>query len=320
MKQLKQSKKTTQVTNQQAGVFSSLGVSLLILLVFATIGFVFWVTQRNQTPTLVYTPPAVTADTPLTAGKSTKEITQDLKVLEASVKRGDALKAKASEVLEDKVYTGSSSLSSADLQQESISAQQTTFIKESNRRIQTLTKAQPTLDKLTSSQRPTIEEQLNDEVTLLNDLKSKIVTITTQDGITAQQQALNDEYSDYLLTIAQINLLAWANDQSTMAAKFNKVGGKFQERADAASNAGRSIVSIQTLLNSYQANKLTARDSTAEAIKIIPTIQSGDIGASRSVFKTYVNSLSTAHNELTKAFGTAKKLLAQMQQLDKSSL
>lgn len=299
--------------NPQAGVISSLGLGLMILVVFAVIGLTVWVVAGNNKPSLVYTPPKVTADTPISAGKSTKEIIQDVRVLDAGYKRVEADEASAEKALQDKQYTGDGDVSSVDQQQGDLSEMQTIMIKESNRRIQAMAKAKPLLKRLTSSQRPAVEQLLNGETSILNDLKQKVIKVSDVDSLDPIQQELNGEYNNYLLGLAQVNLLAWANDQANLNEKFNKVGGKFQERADTASNNGQSIATMQTILNGYQANKLTARSLTNGVIRVVPTIRPGEQESNRSVLRTYVTQLTTANNELSKANAAAKKLVIQVQ-------
>lgn len=302
--------------NPQAGVISSLGLGLMILVVFAVIGLTIWIVAGNNKPSLIYTPPKVTADTPISAGKTTKEIIQDVRVLDAGFKRTEIYKASSEKALADKQYTGDGDASSVDQQQDDLSEMQTVFIKESNRRIQAMTKAKPLLKRLTSSQRPAVEQLLEGEISILNNLKQQVVKVTDVNELDPQQQELNGEYNNYLLGLAQVNLLAWANDQATLNEKFNKVGGKFQERADTASNNGQSIAAMQTILNGYQANKLTARSATNGVIRVVPTIRPGEQESNRSVLKTYVTQLTTANNELSKANVAAKKLAAQVQSFD----
>jgi hypothetical protein len=304
-------------TKRQRGVVALVGVFLLIFLGIGVIGFVSWTLSHKPQPVLQYTPPKVTADDPLSAGKSTKEIFQDVKILDASVKRGDDLKAATEKVLADTPISSDVDPTTNNVGQDRLSELQTKFIDECNRRIASLTGAQPLLKKLTAGQRPGVEQLLNKAITDLNSMRARVVKSTDTDAFASDQQVLNQEYNSYLLVLAQANLLAWADDQSATTDKFNIVGGKFQERSDAASNDGKSVATAQTQLNSYQANKVTAKPLTANVIKIVPTIRPGEHNSNRSVLKTYYDQLSTAHNELTKANASAKLLALEVQKFDK---
>lgn len=306
-----------QIENKaQRGAIALVGIILMAALVIGVIGFTAWSLSHKPQPVLQYTPPKVTADDPLSAGKSLKEIFQDVKILDAGIKRGGELQAAASKALDDTPISSDVDATTNNVEQDRLSELQTKFIDECKRRTDSLTAAQPLLKKLTDTQRPGVEQLMTKEITDLNAMKARVVKSTNTDAFAADQQALNQEYNSYLLVLAQANLLAWADDQSQLTDKFNRVGGKFQERTDDASNSGKSVAAAQTLLNSYQANKITAKPLTAAVIKVVPTIRPGEHNSNRSVLKTYYDQLSTAHNELTKANDSAKKLALEVQKFE----
>lgn len=302
--------------SNQYGHVALAGIVLMVLLVVGVIGFTVWTATQKSQPVIRYTPPAVTADDPLSEGKSTKEIVQDVKILEAGIKRADGYQAAAEKVLNDAPQSSGLDPTATTVEQERLSQLQTAFIAECSRRIDNLTKSQPLLEKITSGQRPVVEQLINQEITALNGMKARVTGATDANAFAGQQQQLNQEYNAYLLALAQLNLLVWADDQAVLNDKFNVVGGKFQERVNEASNNGKSTALSQTLLNSYQANKVTAKDLTAKVIKVVPTIKPGEHNSNRAVLKTYYDQLNTAHTELTKALDSAKKLAVEVQKFD----
>ena len=96
----------------------------------------------------------------------------------------------------------------------------------------------------------------------------------------------------------------------------HRIGGKFQERINEASSAAKATATAQAALNSFQANKTTASALTSEVIKVVPTIKPGEHNSNRAVLKTYYDKLSSAHNELTKALDSTKKLYVEAQKFD----
>jgi len=304
----------------QSGHVAIIGIVLLSLVVIAGIGFAVWTASIKEQPAIRYTPPKVNADDPLSNGKSTKELVQDVRILEAGLKRADGYKEAAQKTLDDQQLPIDTGETATTVEQDRLSSLQTDFIAECDRRIKELTAAQPLLEKLTAAQRPVVEQLINKEITDLNGMKARVAAAASSDAFASDRQLLNQEYQAYLLALSQANLLVWADDQAVMEDKFNVAGGKFQERINEASTDGKSTATAQTALNSYQANKVTAKDLTAKVIKVVPTIRPGEHNANRSVQKSYFDQLASAHNELTKALASAKKLAAEVQGFDGSAV
>jgi hypothetical protein len=288
----------------------------MVLLVLGVIGFMVWTASVKEEPAIVYTPPAVTADDPLSEGRSTKELYQDYKILEAGIKRADGYKSTAAKALNDQPQAIGDSGTATTVEQSRLSELQTDFISEVDRRIKALNELAPQYEKLTAAQRPVIEAAVNKEITDLNSMKARVAATDNPDAFAADRQLLNAEYNAYLLAIVQTTLLVFADDQAALESKVNRIGGKFQERINEASSAGKATATAQAALNSYQANKTTATGLTADVIKVVPTIRPGEHNSNRAVLKTYYDKLSTAHNELTKALDSTKKLYTETQKFD----
>lgn len=303
--------------DSQSGV-AIIGIVLMAVLVIGGIGFIGWTLSQKEEPVILYTPPAVSADDPLSEGRSSKELVQDVKILEAIVKRADGYRDAAAKALNDVSLPIESTETGSAVEQDRLSELQTDFIAECDRRIKILTETQALLDKLTDSQRPGIEGLINKEITALNGMKVRVANAADLNAFASDRQALNEEYNAYLLALTQTNLLVFANDQTVLGDKINRVGGKFQERINEASSNGVSTAMAQTSLNSYQANKVTARDLTDAVVKVVPTIQPGEQSSNRAVLRTYYDQLNTAHNELTKAVGSAKTLAVEVQKFDRA--
>lgn len=291
-------------------------IAVFVLLIGAAIGLAVWTASSKTEQIIQYTPEAAEPDDPLTAGKSTKEIYRDVAILEASMKRQSEYQVAADKVLQDRPQAGSTDPTASTVEQARLSQLQTLFISEAGRRIDNLTGAQKLLPKVTDSQRPVIEQLINKEITDLNANKARIAATANATALASEQQVMNQEYNAYLLALAQLNLLIWADDQSLVNDKVNIIGGKFQERIDEAGSSGKPTATSQTLINGYQANKVTAKDLTAKVIRVLPTIKPGEHNSNRSVLKTYYDQLNTAHNEHIKALASAKKLAAEVQQFD----
>ncbi len=308
--------KPVKKNKPESGQVALVGIVLMVVLVVGAIGFTAWTLTRDDAPVITYTPPPVKPDDQLSAGKSSKELVQDVKILEAMAERATEYKKTALVGLNDRQLSIGTSSTTTAVEQERLSALQTDFIAECTRRIKTLGQLQSALPKLTNSQRPIVEQLVNKEITDLNGMKARVATADSQDAFDAARQMLNQEYANYLLALSQSNLLVWANDQTNAEAKYNTLGGKFQERINEASSNGKSTAEAQTALNGFQAGKATATNLTGQVVKVVPVIRAGEYGANRSVLKTYYDQLTTAHNELAKALANAKTLAIEAQKFD----
>lgn len=292
------------------------GIILMVLLVVGFIGFMVWTASVKEQPIVRYTPPEASADDPIAAGKSTKEIYQDVSVLQAAYERGSQHQKTVAKVLEDKPLTIGNDQTTAVVEEDRLSKLQTDFTAECERRIKQLNAALPLLNKLTEAQRPVTEGLINKQLTDLTAMKARVAAATTTDGFAAERQQLNEQYNAYLLTVLQANLLMWGDDQAVMETKVNVVGGKFQERINEASGEGKATATAQSALNGYQSSKTAAIDLTGKVIRIVPTIRPGEHNSNRSVLKTYYDQLTTAHIELNKTVENGKKLAAEVQAFD----
>jgi len=167
-------------------------------------------------------------------------------------------------------------------------------------------------EKLAIEQKPNSKKYINDEITALTGLKAKSAAETTKDGFLADRDELDKEYTNYLMAQTQVYLLLWANDQTVLGEKVNVLGGKFQERMNDASNSGDSIAATQTLQNSYQSYKTSAKDTTAKALEAIAKVQPGTFNANKAVLQQYYDQLSSAHGSLDQAVDTSSSIITQI--------
>ena len=294
----------------QRGAAVLIGIVSLAVLLVIVIGVAVYFAGHKDKPVIVYTPPPVSADDDLTRGTSNNEVAQDTRILAAGVKRDGDQRTAADNLLDDQALAIGDTTSdpATAVEQSRLSSLQTAFISESDRRLKAMGGAQQLLQRLTDDQRPASNKQLSDEVTAVTGLKAKAASETTVDGFTADKAALDKEYGNYLLAVAQVYLLVWANAQGSLEARLNVVGGKFQERLNNASDNGQNTAVAQTVLNSLQANKSTSSDLTTKAMATVIAIKPGDYNANRSVLRTFYNQMSTAHDQLANASQSANSL------------
>ncbi len=304
------------LVRKQAGIASIVGIICLVVFALIVIGVAFYLASIKETPTVTYTPPAVTADDDLTTGKSNNELIQDARIINEGVKRDDVQRQSADAVLSDQAQTiGDSNDTNTTVQTSRLSTLQTAFISEGDRRIKALNDALQLLPKLTIPQQTVAKKQITDEITSVTGLKAKAASETTFDSFSTDKTALDKEYSNYLLAIAQVNLQVWANGQSAVETKVNVLGGKYQERLNAATDHGQDVSAAQIVVNSFQANKATGTGLTAAALTAVTAVKPGDYNANRSVLRTYYTKLANAHDNLNNIIQSASSLTNLMDKL-----
>jgi len=296
----------------EAGDAMVLGIASLVLLVLVVIGVGFYFLTHKPEVGVVYTPPTVSADDALSAGKTNNELAQDARIFNAGMKRDQEQLQGAGSVLSDQAQPIEESGAATNVQASRLSTLQTAFISEGDRRLKSLDDAAKLLPRLDTTQQTTIKKQLTDEITVITGLKSKAASETTIEAFMEDKTALDKEYGNYLLVLAQTYMFVWANGQTALETKVNVLGGKFQERVNDGSSSGDDVAQAQILINTFQAGKTTAIGLTADALKAVTAVKPGDYNANRSVLKTYYSKLSNAHDELNKSLTATTGLVNQI--------
>jgi hypothetical protein len=298
---------------QQRGATMIVGIVLLVVIILLAIFFAYSALTAKSQPTLQVQAPKVTADDQLTSGKSNNELIIDTQIVQAGVNRDEDQRKAADSLLNDAAQAvGDGVTTSTNVEAERLSKMQTEYISEVDRRLGELQKASNKVDKLDPKQKPTVNKTIDDETTTLTGLKAKAAAETTKEAFLTDRDALDAEYVNYGLAIAQPSLLMWSNDQTKLDEKVNVLGGKFQERLDSASNNGNGTAAGQTLLNTYQSSKTLAKDGTPKAMQLILGVKPNSFQANRQVLKGYYSQLASVHNELDKATDTAKLLVKEI--------
>lgn len=297
----------------QHGVATLVGVAIIVVLLLIATGVGYVALTTKSEPGLQVETPKVTADDPLSTGKTNNELIIDRLIVEAGLKR-DGEQAKAtSQALDDEALPVGDGVSAATtVEAARLSQLQTEFIAETDRRLKNLDVAAGLTESLVEDQKAQSQKTIADEVTILTGLKAKSAAETSKEGFLADREELDKEYTNYRMALVQLRLMLWANDQALLEEKINILGGKFQERLNDASNSGESIATAQTHLNSYQSDKTTAKDLTARALKSAAEVKPNTFNANKAVLKGYYEQLNLAHTNLDRAITTSKAIILEI--------
>lgn len=306
-------KHSSQTSPTQRGAAVIVGVVLIAILLLAAIGFGYYTLTQKQGVGLQVETPKVTADDSLSQGKTNNELIIDRLIVEAGYTRdGEQAKAASNTLADQTLPVGDGITADTTVEATRLSQLQTEYISETDRRLKNLNTSLALTDKLTTEQKTQTQKVINDEITALTGLKAKSAAETTKESFLTDREALNAEYTDYLMSITQVHLLVWANSQTLLEEKVNVLGGKFQERLNDASNSGETIAVAQTQLNDYQSNKTTAKETTAKALKAAAELRPDTFNANKAVLKSYYDQLNSAHNIIAKTLETSKLVIIQI--------
>jgi hypothetical protein len=294
----------------ERGAAVIIGVLLIVVLLLGASIFAYLALTQKSTPSLVADQTTVAADDLLAAGSSNGDLVTDYRIIVAGVKRdGDERDTVKGILADTSLPIGDGVSASTTVEAERLSQMQTEYIKEADRRLDILNTTADKAEKLTSDQKTNSVKYIGDEVTALTGLKAKAAAETDKDAFLKDRDDLDDEYVNYLMSISQVYLLLWGNDQQVLAEKANVLGGKMQERLNDASNAGKSIATAQTLLNTYQTSKKTAQDTNEKALKATMAIKPSTFNANKAVLQAHYNELATAHDSLQKTSDDSKDII-----------
>jgi hypothetical protein len=308
-----QSKVSSRGSRRQHGAAVIVGVSIITLLLLVAAGFGYFALTSKSKASLTVVPPTVTANDSLTQGKTNNELLIDTMIISKAIDRDEDQRKVAEAALADKpLPVGDGVTTSTTVEAQRLSQLQTEFIGETDRRLKILADLSSVINKLASNQKTILNKLVADETTVLTGLKAKAASETTQQAFLSDRDELDKEYVNFTLAVAQTHMLFWADDQAVLYTKVNVLGGKFQERLNAASDQGTSVAKAQISLNSYQTNKTTIKDNTTSALQLLTDVKPNTFNANRAVLKSYYNRLATSHNELKKALVTSQDLLLQI--------
>lgn len=288
-----------------------IAVVVVLLLVASIFGY-FALTQKSG-PVLQAQLPEAKADDLLTAGRSNNELLIDSRIIDAGLERDNKQKETSEKTLADsRLPVGDGVTTSTTVEAERLSRLQTEYIAEADRRLVALEAAGKQVEDLQEGQKAALRKVIGDETTLLTGLKAKAAAETTIEAFLADRDLLDKQYVNYLLAISRPPMLLWANDQAVLLEKINVLGGKLQERLNEGSNSGNTTAAAQTMLNTYQTNKGTAKDSNQAAVKSLIAVKVDSYEANKAVLVNYNAQLVSANTQIKTSAQTGADIIKQI--------
>lgn len=122
------------------------------------------------------------------------------------------------------------------------------------------------MKKLSSSEIISLTSSIQNEVSILTTLKTKIDGDTDLATLLTDVQSITKSYRIYMLVIPQSRIMAAADRVLTIVDNLNTLGGKLQTRITAAQSAGKDVSALQTALADFTAKVADAGTQAQAAV------------------------------------------------------
>ncbi len=201
-------------------------------------------------------------------------------------------------------------------QQTALNHLQTRGDAEINRRLATLNKLDAVVNgtqKLSSTDRSNLINQVNASIAGLTALKSKLDAETRLDGARGDAQSIIKDYRVYALVTPKVYLLKAADTELVNNAKLKTLAGKLQTRVNQAREAGNDVTDLQSSLDDMNAQLSTAA-GLAQAVnaKVAP-LQPTDFNSDHKLLIGQRDQLRAAHADDLVAYNDAKTIVARLE-------
>lgn len=169
--------------------------------------------------------------------------------------------------------------------------------------------------RLTASDKTTLTNEVNDTISGLNTLKTKLDSETTIAAARTDVQDIYTEYRVYALVAPKINLVKVADDQQVAEQKLATLIQKLQSRITTAQSKGKEVTALQNALNDMT-TKVNAAQSISSSIqsKVIG-LQPTDYNSDHAILSGDSAQLKSAHADNQAAYQDAKQIVAGLKAL-----
>jgi hypothetical protein len=163
--------------------------------------------------------------------------------------------------------------------------------------------------RLTASDKEALVKQIQDELTGLTNLKTKLAAETTVAAARADVQSIVTDYRVYALMLPKARLVA-ATDRLTVAqTKLTDLANTLQTRLTAAKSQGHNVDALQAVHNGMNAKVAEAAKQTNGLTAQLLAIQPSDYNANHAALMTSRQALAAAATNLKGARTDAKTII-----------
>ncbi len=166
-----------------------------------------------------------------------------------------------------------------------------------------------TIKHLTDAQKVSFTTQIQNEITTLTSLKTKIDADTDLTTLKTDVQSIVTAYRVYALFIPQIQLVAAADRELNVADEITTLAGKLQTRIQNAQTAGNNTATLQADLTDMQNKIADAKTHANNAIALVTPLTPSGYPGNKGVMQNARALLQTGHQDLVAAGKDAKSII-----------
>lgn len=155
------------------------------------------------------------------------------------------------------------------------------------------------LVRLSADQKASLSSGIQSQISILNDLKTKISTDTDIDTLKTDIKSITQSYRIFMLIIPQGHIVSMADVINTTADMITAFGVKLQERITLAQNAGKDTTALTALLTDLNSKTADAKTQAGLAVSLTANLKPDN--SDQTVMKSNNNALSSAREDLKTA-------------------
>lgn len=181
---------------------------------------------------------------------------------------------------------------------------------EINRRLTTLNTLGPEITastKLSASDKTTLTNTVNSEISGLTTLKSTLAACTTIICAHTAAQSIFSDYRVYALIVPQVGLISTADHQQQVEANLSKIASQISSII-----SGSSDTTIQSDLTALNSDISTAQGLSSNVESSVIGLQPSDYNTSHKVLAQYEANLKTAATDNKNAISEVQAILQQI--------
>jgi hypothetical protein len=184
---------------------------------------------------------------------------------------------------------------------------------EINRRLKTLNTLSTKINsaaKLSSSDKSLLAGEVNDEISALTSLKTKLDADTDLATAKTDAQSIIEGYRVYALIVPKVQLVKTADDQQVAEGKLTDLAAKLQTRITTAQGAGKNVADLQAKLSDLN-SKVSAAQAISSGVESgVINLQPTDYNGNHSVLSGDRDKLKTAQSDIQAAIADAKSIIS----------
>ncbi|HXE10315.1 MAG TPA: hypothetical protein VN554_02715 [Verrucomicrobiae bacterium] len=176
--------------------------------------------------------------------------------------------------------------------------------REINRRLTTLNTLSNKINgaqKLTSSDKNSLSNEVSTEISGLTALKTKLDADSDLATAKADAQSIFSDYRVYALVVPKVQLVKAADDQQVAEGKLTDLATKLQSRLTNAKNSGKDVTDLQNTLNDMTAKTTAAQQISSSVESSIINLQPSDYNSDHQLLSGYRDKLKTAQSNIKAA-------------------